>query len=172
MKPMKKILFVTAVFIINFSCKHDTAVKRTTLDQHWIDSIIRASDTSWEKPYRNNEYVKAYYYADTHDSIITQLMKDSAGHTRQVNVAKYDMVRLFYGEYYPNGQIKANRPLDSLGRFDGVSQFFYEDGHVRSEGKYAHGFFAGEWKSYDPKGNLISTDTYDENGTLISSKKN
>lgn len=144
-----------------------TSVHLVKPDPKWLDSIIAKSDTSWKKPYRNNEFVTAEYYVDKKDSIVTQLMKDSAGTIRQINIAKYDMVRLFFAEYYKNGQIKASLPLDSMGKYHGQGRFYYEDGTIKSEGVYSHGLFSGEWKNYDEKGKHIATDKYDSNGQII-----
>ncbi len=163
-------LFFALLF---FSCTQQKPSSKEiiTVDKNWLDSIINKSDTSWKKPYRNNEYVSAEYYIDKKDSIVTQLMKDSAKTIRQINIAKYDNVRIFFAEYYSNGQLKARLPLDTKGRYNGPGKFFYENGYVRSKGNFNHGFYYGEWKNFDEMGNQISTDKYDENGQMINTHK-
>jgi antitoxin component YwqK of YwqJK toxin-antitoxin module len=153
------------------ACSEQTISKKEVIHikKEWLDSIIHTSDTSWIKPYRNNEFVSAEYFVNKKDSIVTQLMKDSAGTIRQVSIAKYDQVRLFFAEYYANGQLKAKLPLDGLGKNDGAGCYYYENGQIKSEGIFHHGLFAGQWKNYGEKGKLISTDEYDSNGQLLKS---
>lgn len=167
----KCILFMPLV--VAFACTSKEKVKREIIriDHAWLDSITRKSDTSWIKPYRNNEQVTAEYYVDRKDSIVTQLMKDSAGNIRQITIAKYDQVRLFFAEYYSNGQMMARLPLDNTGNYNGEGRFYFEDGRVKSTGQFAHGFYTGEWKNYNKQGVLLSIDIYDENGQLITTKK-
>jgi antitoxin component YwqK of YwqJK toxin-antitoxin module len=155
-------------FLVAGSCEKNRSASLIKLDIHWLDSIKHKSDTSWIKPYRNNEFVTAEYFIDKKDSIVTQLMKDSAGTIRQINIAKYDMIRLFFAEYYANGQIKAGLPLDSLGRNNGPCKYYYENGQIKSEGIFKHGFYSGQWKNYGEKGELLSTDEYDSSGQMLN----
>lgn len=155
--------------VVVYGCTTQSASNREIIkpDKTWLDSIKNKSDTSWTKSYRNKEFATAEYYIDKKDSIVTQLMKDSAGTLRQINIAKYDMVKLFFGEYYANGQLKAKLPLDKIGRYDGQGKYYYENGRVKSEGAFVKGFFSGRWKNYNQKGELISIDEYDDNGQLM-----
>jgi antitoxin component YwqK of YwqJK toxin-antitoxin module len=164
-------IFLTVVL---YSCSHPDTVAKGIIkpDPHWLDSIKQKSDTSWVKRYRNNEFVTAEYYIDKKDSIVTQLMKDSAGTIRQINIARYDNIRLFFGEYFGNGQLKASLRLDSMGKYNGPGKYYYEDGQLKSEGLFNHGLFSGKWKNYDKKGSLITTDEYDTNGQLLRTNKN
>jgi antitoxin component YwqK of YwqJK toxin-antitoxin module len=169
-----KILTGLFLTIVLYGCSpHDRVAKAIIkADMQWLDSIKHKSDTSWIKRYRNNEFVTAEYYIDKKDSIVTQLMKDSAGTIRQIIIARYDHTRLFFGEYYANGQLKASLPLDSMGRYHGQGKYYHEDGQVKSEGLFNHGLFSGKWKNYNEKGSLITTDEYDTNGQLIQTSKN
>lgn len=164
-----KIVSLIPFAIIFFSCssKNRTPKEIIKIDAQWLDSIKQKADTTWIKPYRNNEFVTAEYYVDRKDSIVTQLMKDASGMIRQVSIAKYDNIRLFFAEYYANGQLQAKLPLDNEGRYDGEAKYYYEDGGIKSTGTFNHGLYAGEWKNYNEKGKLISTDQYDSNGRLI-----
>jgi antitoxin component YwqK of YwqJK toxin-antitoxin module len=170
---MKVWLTLFLIIVLN-SCYHKDkeAKKIIRVDTNWLDSIKRKSDTSWIKPYRNNEFVTSEYYIDKKDSIVTQLMKDSAGAIRQIIIAKYDNIRLFFAEYYANGQLKASLQFDSTGKYNGQAKYYYQNGQVKSEGIFVHGFFSGQWKNYDEKGKFISKDEYDENGQLIKTTKN
>ncbi|HSU28507.1 MAG TPA: hypothetical protein VLJ68_09015, partial [Chitinophagaceae bacterium] len=100
-----------------------------------------------------------------------QVMKDKKGTIRQVIAANNENVRLFFAEYYPNGQLMANLPLDDLGKFNGHAVYYYENGSLKSEGNFNHGLATGEWNNYSKNGKVSGIDHYDENGQLISTEK-
>lgn len=168
-----RLFLILFSWIFIYSCtSHKVAVKEIIkIDHHWLDSIINKSDTTWIKPYRNNYFVKAEYYVDRKDSIVTQVMKDSSDNIRQINIAKYDNYRLFFAEYYVNGQLMAKLPLDATGKFHGNAKLYYENGMLKSEGQYSHGFHTGEWNNFDNNGRLIFIDKYDNDGQLIRTTK-
>ena len=164
---MLRLILLIPVLIFLFSCKQNDSVKN--LDRVWLDSIIKNSDSSYEKPDYRTDFVTASYYINKKDSTVCQIMKDSAGIIRQVIIAKKD-VRIFFGAYYKNGQLQANLPLDEFGQYHGTGKFFYEDGNLQSTGTYSHGFKTGEWIVYDEKGKLTATDSYDNNGNIMPQK--
>jgi antitoxin component YwqK of YwqJK toxin-antitoxin module len=166
-----RIVWLLCFVIGCYSCSEKNKVTKEIIRANikWLDSIKQKADTTWTKPYRNNEFVTAEYYVDRKDSIVTQLMKDAVGTIRQINIAKYDNIRLFFAEYYANGQLKAHLPLDELGKYNGEAKYYYDDGSIKSAGLFNHGMYSGEWKNYNEKGELISTDQYDSNGQLLKS---
>lgn len=137
------------------------------VDLHWLDSVKQKADTVWSKPYRSEDFATADYYVDRKDSIVTQVMKDINGTIRQIIAAKYDNIRRYVANYYPNGQLMAKLPLDSLGRYHGKAETYYPNGMLKSSGFYEHGFYTGEWLNYDSTGKSWPTDRYDANGQLI-----
>ncbi len=161
------LLIIIFVFFIT-GCGHQN-VKDKILANSFIDSIIKKSDSSYQKAYYRSDFVTAQYYVNKKDSTLCQLMKDSAGHIRQVIITKKD-TRVFYGSYYKNGQIQAVLPLDAFGQYHGTGKFYYEDGSLQSTGNYTHGFKTGAWKVYDKKGKETVTDNFDQNGNLIPQK--
>ncbi len=168
---MKIISFcvITAVFIIS-SCKQKQQnVNDKILANSFIDSVIKKSDSSYEKKYYRSDFVTAQYYLNKKDSTVCQLMKDSAGLIRQIIIAKKD-TRIFYGSYYKNGQLQANLPLDAFGQYHGTGKFYYEDGSLQGSGNYTHGFKTGAWKVFNEKGKETATDNFDQNGNLIPQK--
>ncbi len=163
---MKYFFLITLIWPL-FSCNSKNSGKEVVkIRKQWLDSIIKKSDTSWTKPYRNKEYVMSDYYVDKKDSIVTQIMRDSLNTIRQILIAKYDMRRKFYGEYYSNGQLMALLPLDSMGRYNGEARQYYEDGRIKAEGNYYQGFFAGKWSYYSKSGKFLRMEEYDSSGTL------
>lgn len=166
MKPVSCSLFVLMLFI--FSCTQQNGNAKI-LSTSLIDSIIKNSDSSYEKSYYRTDFVTAAYYINKKDSTVCQLMKDSAGIIRQIIIAKKD-IRIFFASYYKNGQLQANLPLDEFGQYHGTGNFYYEDGSLQSSGNYLHGFKTGAWKVYDEKGKETATDNFDQNGNLMPPK--
>jgi antitoxin component YwqK of YwqJK toxin-antitoxin module len=150
------LFIVPAVFI--FSCTQQNSGSKK-LDKAWLDSIIKNSDSSYVKPYYRTDFVTATYYLNKNDSTVCQVMKDSAGIIRQIIIAKKD-VRTFFAQYYKNGQVQAALTLDEFGQYHGAATYYYETGRVQSSGDFLHGSRTGEWKNFNEKGQLISTDKF------------
>jgi antitoxin component YwqK of YwqJK toxin-antitoxin module len=165
---MKRFLFSAVLILAVFSCTQKNSNSKI-LASSFIDSVIKHSDSSYEKPYYRTDFVTASYYVNKKDSTLCQLMKDSAGKIRQIIISKKDTC-IFFGSYYKNGQLQANLPLDSFGQHHGTGKFFYEDGSLQSTGNYTHGFKTGDWKVYDENGKVTATDFYDNNGNLVPPK--
>ena len=169
---MKRSIMIVLIPLF-FSCGSGNKTipgKLITIDKAFIDSIKNTSDTTYLKRYRNNEFVTAEYYLNRKDHTVSQFMKDSGNNIRQVFIEK-GRKKLFGAEYYKNGQLKALLPLDSWGKNSGLAKYYYETGDVRSEGIYKGGFHVGNWKNFDKNGEIISIDTYDDNGQLIKTNK-
>lgn len=162
---MKNVFLFLFIAVCMFSCKQKNGNDKI-LATPFIDSVIKKSDSSYEKAYYRTDFVKAAYYVNTKDSTICQLMKDSAGSIRQVIIAHKD-VRIFFGTYYKNGQLQADLPLDAFGQYHGTGKFFYPDGKIQSTGNYLHGVKTGTWKVYDEKGKETATDNFDQAGNII-----
>ncbi len=161
---MMRLVFLIPVALFLFSCSQQKNIKN--LDKAWLDSIIKKSDSSYTKPYFRTDFVTAVYYLNKKDSTLTQLMKDSAGHTRQIIIMKNN-TRTFFAQYYANGNIQAELPLDAYGQYHGTGNFYYENGKLQSTGNFTHGLKTGQWKVYDVAGNTTATDNFDKNGQLI-----
>lgn len=162
-------LHITALLFL-FGCTENNShfkPEAKTINKPWLDSIINTSDSSYSKPYKRTDFVTAYFYVNKKDSSVCQVMKDSADRIRQVILAKRD-IRIFFAQYYANGNLQADLPLDQFGQYHGTGTFYYEDGTVQSSGDFNHGLKTGKWKIYNEKGKLTSTDTYDKNGQLTS----
>lgn len=166
---MKIISFLAIVCVLFITgCKQQN-VNDKILTTRFVDSVIKKSDSSYEKKYYRSDFVTAQYHVNKKDSTLCQLMKDSAGLIRQIIIVKKD-VRIFFGSYYTNGQLQASLPLDGFGQYHGAGKFYYEDGSLQSSGNYTHGFKTGAWKVFDEKGKETATDNFDQNGNLIPQK--
>jgi antitoxin component YwqK of YwqJK toxin-antitoxin module len=170
---MRFVFLMIILVAAAFGCTQKSPALKEVIriDNAWLDSVKRQSDSNWAKPYRNNYFVQTEYYLNRKDSVITQLMKDSAGTIRQINIAKYDNFRLFFAEYYANGQLMAHLPLDAVGKNHGAAKQYYESGVVKSKGSYNHGLYVGQWENFDKEGNMVSIDVYDKNGQLVNTFK-
>lgn len=140
------------------------------IDHAWLDSIIQASDSVYEKPYKRTDFVTAVFYLNRKNSSVCQVMKDSANVIRQIILVNKN-VRTHFAQYFANGQLQAELPLDAFGQYDGKAVSYYEDGRVQDSGHYAHGFKTGVWKNFDRESKLISEDEFDVNGQLIKTTK-
>lgn len=167
---MKNIfLFQIGCLFLLISCSHSNSKSNSALlnlNRNWLDSVIKNSDSTYTKPYKRTDYVTAVFYISKKDSSVCQVMKDSADSIRQLIIAKKG-VRTFFAQYYANGNLQADLPLDELGQYHGTGTFYYEKGTVQSRGSFEHGLKTGDWKVYDEKGKLLATDKYDKNGQLI-----
>jgi antitoxin component YwqK of YwqJK toxin-antitoxin module len=168
---MKRIWVLLLIAINVASCKEQkkaVVYNQKKIDQAFVDSIIKNSDTTYSKPYKRPDFVTAEYYISKKDSTEAQIMRDSAKQIRQVLVSKKG-VRNYYALYYPNGQLQADLKFDNYGQFDGPAAYYYESGAVKSAGNYKHGLSTGEWKEYD-EGGAVSIVKYDANGVRITGK--
>ncbi len=168
---MKFFIFPVVVAILCMGCKsriNHLPAGISKADMAFFDSIRHNSDTGFTRIIGAGEFYSAEQYFSRGDSLISKIMKDTAGNiTGFVQFRKN--IRTAYAEYYANGQLKGKLLLDSQGRFEGPATYYYEDGSVKSEGIYSLGFFSGKWNNYSPGGILASTDAYDANGQLIRS---
>jgi len=164
---MRNIIY-SLLFFFLFSCRQKQSCEKITFNQSILDSVKKKSDITYTRKYRTEEFAFADYFLNRKDSTVCQIMKDTGGIVRQVIMSKKG-IRFFTAEYYDNGQLKAKLPFDTNGKFDGEAEYYFENGCIKSNGNFVHGFFYGEWRNYDERGNLISTDSYDDNGQLISS---
>jgi len=167
-------LFVM-ITILFLSCSEKKKAGVSTISaglppSSWFDSVRQQIDTFYSKNYRNKEFVTADYYVNRKLKSVCQVMKDASGKIRQV-IAEKSGIRVFTAEYYSNGQLMATLPLDSLGLYNGNGNYYFENGQVKMEGVFLHGFFSGVWKNYNEKGQMISTDEYNANGQLIKTTK-
>lgn len=163
-----KYIFLIAVFFCVFACnsKKKDMPPMIRVNNSRLDSIIKASDTSYVKKYGTHKFANAIYYINNKQASICQIMKDSADTIRQIIITKNNK-RNFVAEYYANGQLMAKLPLDTFGQYHGPSKYYYENGKIESEGDYEHGFKKGEWKNYNEAGERYFKNKYDSNGNAI-----
>ncbi|MFT3909069.1 MAG: hypothetical protein QM737_06545 [Ferruginibacter sp.] len=164
MKNIISLLFLT-VIISFFSCKQksNASFHMLTVNLKMLDSIKQHSDSIYEKPYKRTDFVNAEYFVSKKDSTITQIMKDSSGTIRQVIIEKAKH-RVYFAEFYSNGQQKFRINLDAFGQYDGAAEEYNSNGSLKRSGTYNHGLHAGKWKNFDEEGKYVSTDEYNENG--------
>lgn len=133
------------------------------VNYNWLDSVKRISDSTYVKKYGTNKFANATYYIGNKEAVVCQVMKDLSDTIRQIIVTKKGK-RNFIAEYYGNGQLVANLPLDSFGQYHGQSIYYYQNGFIESQGSYEHGFKKDIWKYYTAEGKLSKKNEYDSNG--------
>ena len=159
------IIFAVAIFLLGCSSKREVAPSAIRVNYNWLDSVKRISDSTYVKKYGTNKFAKATYYINNKEAVVCQVMKDLSDTIRQIIVTKNGK-RKFIAEYYGNGQLVANLPLDSFGQYHGPSIYYYQNGFIESEGNYEHGFKKGIWKNYTAEGNPSVKNEYDSNGNV------
>ncbi|MEO6670284.1 MAG: hypothetical protein ABIN36_12455 [Ferruginibacter sp.] len=165
------VLFVWINILLLFGCENTAPVSkhRSTVDMKMLDSIRKNSDSTYSELYGRNDFVTAEYFISKKDSTTTQVMSDSSKIIRQVIIAK-NKRRIYFTQFYANGQLMFKNHLDDYGQFNGESSSFYESGRLKRTGIYKNGFYHGNWKNYDENGKYISTDEYDGNGQEVNSE--
>ena len=159
------IIFAVAIFLFGCSSKKEMAPLAIRVNYNWLDSVKRISDSTYVKKYGTNKFANATYYIGNKEAIVCQVMKDLSDTIRQIIVTKNGK-RNFIAEYYDNGQLVANLPLDSFGQYHGKSIYYYQNGFIESQGSYEHGFKKDIWKYYTAEGKLREKNEYDSNGNV------
>jgi hypothetical protein len=171
---MKLLLIAVVVITGLFACKREG--KRSAIEvymapgKEWLDSLHKASDTTFGKRYGGVDFYKTEYNVNKKMGTLTQVMLDSNDHITQIVVVK-DNKRILFGEYYSNGQMKSKLSLDSTGQFDGLAKYYYENGRIQKEGSFKNGFFTGSWNNYNREGYITSIEKYGESGELLTTDK-
>ena len=165
---MKTFLSIITVVFFSISCNTNQPAtpQLTGVNYKWLDSVKQAADTTYTKKYGTIKFATAQYFISKKDSTLCQVMKDTAGIIRQVIVTKHNR-RTIFAEYYANGQLMAQLPLDSFGQYHGAAKYFYQNGLTQSKGTYKAGLKTGLWKNYNEMGKPVSTSEYDTNGQVI-----
>lgn len=166
---MRKLLFFL-IFLPAFfaSCSHKNTGREAvlkTINQAFLDSTIKNSDSFYVKKYKRPDFVTAEYYVFRKDSALTQVMRDSAKQVRQVITTKKN-VRTYFAQYYPNGQLIADLSFDPYGQYHGPALYYNMNGSIKSSGKYNHGLSTGTWQEFDDAG-VVTKLKYDTNGVRI-----
>ena len=167
---MNKILcaiLITAITASVISCKNKSAEKFSLkrIDTHFMDSVIKNSDSSYTKNYKRADFFTADYYISKKDSSTAQIMRDIAKQIRQVIISRNN-IRTYFSQYYDNGQIIAHLSLDPFGQYHGHAVYYYRTGNIKSRGNYNHGLSTGTWQEFNNEG----ADTklkYDSTGVRI-----
>jgi len=157
------IIFAVEFFLFGCSSKKEMAPLAIRVNYNLLDSVKRISDSTYVKKYGTKKFANATYYIGNKEAVVCQVMKDLSDTIRQIIVTKNGK-RNFIAEYYGNGQLVANLPLDSFGQYHGQSIYYYQNGFIESQGSNEHGFKKDIWKYYTSEGKLSEKNEYDSNG--------
>ncbi len=168
LKLLKPVSIVFFILLIN-ACKTKTN-HLIQIDIAMLDSIKKTSDTVYTKKYRSQEFATATYFVNKKDSVVYQIMKDVNEVIRQVIGSKNNTL-LYKAAYFANGQLMQDLKVNAYGKFNGPSIVYYQNGTIKSEGKYSNGLYKGKWKNYNEQGKLILVEEYDDNGQFLKASQ-
>jgi len=156
-----KIIILFGLILTLVSCgqtkKSDIEVIK--FDTDILNDLNKSSDTVYSKHIGRADFFTVDYYVNREESVTTKLFRDSNGNVVAYNKAKNNNV-FFAIEYFSNGQVRGKLPEKIDGEYNGFARYYYEDGRVKSEGRFKKGLWSGKWKNYDKNGKLISIDDY------------
>jgi len=155
---MKKILVLISISltVILFACTENTKSEIEIIKLDLSKDLILAMDTA------DSTRIVAKSETDTLIKIysknnLTVIKKENLTVTSIIKMK--DSIKTFVGEYYSNGQLKGQIPLNKLGEIDGDVKYFHEDGRIKGLGHFKSGKKSGVWKKFNEDGKLISTET-------------
>ncbi len=164
---MREIILLTGLTsFLMYSCQEHQRLSHNlplTADQQLLDSISKETDSIYSRHYLAGRFTTTEYMVNSKDSTITQVIKDTAGVTRQVVIVK-NKQRIYSAQYYANGQLKASYAFDKYGQYHGASEEYWENGLVKETGYYTSGLRYGDWKKYDSTGRYEGLVYYNNEG--------
>lgn len=156
---MKSAFFIVIVLLslILGSCSENTKseieIIKLDLSKDLILAMSEADSTRIVPKSESDTLIKIYTKNN-----LTIIQKENF--TVTIIIKMKDSVKTFVGEYYTNGQLKGQIPLNKLGEIDGDVKYFHEDGRIRGLGHFKSGKKTGVWKKFNEDGELISTETF------------
>lgn len=157
--------FLLFTFYFSTSCRqnipNEYQIKRVNLP--YLDSVMKTADSVYHKNQYTAELASADYYRNEKDSLLMEVMKAKDSSIRQVIITKNNR-RIYFAQFYDNGQMKGEYHFDESGANDGSSKEYYRNGQVKEEGDYKNGFRTGGWQQYDSSGKKTEILKYNDNG--------
>ena len=165
-----RLIFVVLMLGIISCNEHEVSdIEVIKFNMRIIDSLRSVSDTSFTELTGRSDFFTTEYYINRRDTTQTKIYKDSAGNVVGIIKSKHD-IRHFSAEYYPNGQLRGKTDF-SHGKVDGPATYYYQNGRIKSVGKWADYKKVGIWKEYSESGALKVVIHYDNNGQMIKTEK-
>jgi hypothetical protein len=167
---MKKLIFIGTFSLFLLGCGSDyekSTIEIIKYDEQLVKNIRTVYDsTITENPMREDFWKIECYLKD---SIESRIMTDSLGNI--VAISQFtNNIRTFVEEYFPNGQLRVKHEFPP-GEIDGPVTAYYQNGQIKSTGQWKDFKQVGEWKYYNPRGQLISIEWYSDKGALERNKK-
>lgn len=147
------------VSVLIISCSETNNTQKKLVDLDYIDSLKKTADTSFYKELLTADFAAASYFGIKKDTVLMQIMKGSDSSIKQIIVTKNNR-RIYFAQFYDNGQQKALYNFDGYGTNDGASSEFYDNGQVKETGNYKAGYRIGEWSFYDSTGREVEKKSY------------
>jgi MORN repeat variant len=148
---MKGLIIIVILLIsCNANIKSKIVVRKLNTDS--IQRVLRSYVLSNVDTPARSDFYYVYHFTNNTDGTLINILKDSLYNIEGINKSKNGIV-IFISEYFPNGQIKGDIPLGSNGEPEGLATYYYEDGRIRSIGRWKGYKEVGEWRRYDKAGN-------------------
>ena len=144
---MKKLLIIIVVFI-SCNLNNNSKVVAHKLNKDSLNTVLKGFTLINIDTTAQSDFYYTYNYKSNTDSTLIRILFDSLKNISGINKNKNE-VNLFVAEYYTNGQIKGDVPLNKDGEVDGLATYYYEDGRLRRLGYWKRNLQVGEWKEYD-----------------------
>ena len=168
-----KYRYLTLIIIVFASCQSQeiSPIEIIKLEQSKIDEIsgFENNDSTYIEYPRRADFWSIEYYT-IEPNLKNAIFKDSIGNVvgywKRIDGKNYESA-----ECYPNGQLKGKLNYSVPGVFDGEAKYYYEDGRVRSIGKWKGYDQIGTWKDYNEHGELVRIKKFNNKGELQSEKE-
>ena len=155
---MKRSLIIVLVLMsCNVNTKSKIVVHKINRDSIYKIIMERYILINTDTPARHDFYY-IYQYKNKGDSSIFKILEDSLHNIKGINISR-NGINIFGAEYYANGQIKGDVPINKSGETEGLATYYYEDGRIRCKGYWKEYQQVGEWKYYDKDGNPVKSDS-------------
>ena len=165
MKNKFVIFLITLTVIVSCESKKNeiSKIEISIVDSNFINKQIVGFDSIKIDSINDDKNIKTFYYLK--DSVTIYVLQDSL-HRIKYWFKDKNGIRLDGAEVYETtGQIMG-KLIFVKGIIEGTVTYYYQDGRVKSNGVFKNGHWYGEWKNYNPIGQLETIDYYDNLGKI------
>jgi antitoxin component YwqK of YwqJK toxin-antitoxin module len=154
-----------------YGCKPNTSdFEVEMIDTAYVNNLPNVADTSIEVHVGKNEQllgiVKGWQYNIGGNQKEMLLWFDEQG--KVVCMTEKRMGTMIDSvAFFPNGQRMFKITFDHKGIAEGSARYYYSDGRIREDGRFANGIKTGVWRTFNESGKLQETHEYDRYGQKI-----
>ena len=162
------VILIICCLVISCNQKETSNIEKIIVDEKFIKAKVDGYDSLSVDSLESKTTITTYFLKDDFKIVVSRdslkriqawWLRDNEDKT--IEGAEVSII---------TGQILGKMPFVN-GKIDGDVKYYYDDGRIRSIGKFKNGLWWGIWKNYDKKGNLILIEDYKDgniNGDTIS----